>query len=184
MRAPASIAAWVLQPEWDKLHSRCEKVPIRAIFCNLDLTLSHSDRQPPPAGKHRWLRTPCGLRPAPSAQTTSSARGLGGWSRWRGPAVSPAQTDLRSPVVCGLLTFAPWLLTLLAYLAIPTHPGCPQLLPHPPSRPYPTLILGSAMNLPGCKRLHLSFGPSWVARWSGRVKTQIVRPGRRGGGVS
>ena len=28
-----------------------------------------------------WLRTPCGLRPAPSAQTTSSARSLGGWSR-------------------------------------------------------------------------------------------------------
>ena len=52
--------------------------------------------------------------------------------------MSPAQTGLRSPVVCGLLTFAPWLLTLLAYLATPHHPGC--------------------------KRLHLTFSPSWAAK--------------------
>ena len=62
-----------------------------------------------------WLRTPRKFQPAPSAQTTSSARSLGGWSRKRGPAVSPAQTDLRSPVVCGTLTFA----------SVPARSECP-----------------------------------------------------------
>jgi len=37
---------------------------------------------------------------------------------------------------------------------------------------------------PDCKRLHLSLGPSWAARSSGRAKTQIVRYGCRGGGGS
>ena len=32
----------------------------------------------------------------------------------------------------------------------------------------------SAPTHPGCKRLHLTFSPSWAARWSGRLKTQIV----------
>ena len=32
------------------------------------------------------------------------------------------------------------------------------------------LILGPAPELPGCKRLHLSFSPSWAARSSGRAQ--------------
>jgi len=38
----------------------------------------------------------------------------------------------------------------------------------------PNPQLRSPLKLPGCKRLHLSFGPSWAARWSGRAKTQIA----------
>jgi len=41
------------------------------------------------------------------------------------------------------------------------------------------LILGPAPNLPGCKRLHLTFGPSRAAKWSGRAETRILgSPGR------
>ena len=103
-------------------------------------------------GAWQWLRTPCGLRPAPSAQTTSSAHGLGGWSRWRGPAVSPAHCDVsqlrcerpglarrvrfahvvldpKTPdprcVVCGTVMFAP----------DPRSLWCPH---SPPLRVYPT----------------------------------------------
>jgi len=36
------------------------------------------------------------------------------------------------------------------------------------------LILGSAPKLPGCKRLHLTFSPSWRSRPLGREKTQIL----------
>jgi len=74
--------------------------------------------------------------------------------------VSPAQTGLRSPVVCGSLTFAP----------TPLTSGAPA---HQPFRAYPTHPQ-SCPPLPGCKRLHLSFCPSWAARSSGRFKTQIV----------
>jgi len=36
------------------------------------------------------------------------------------------------------------------------------------------LILGPALKLPGCKRLHLSIGPSWVVKSAGRATIQIV----------
>jgi len=130
-------------------------------------TGENSDRKRCPVS---WLRAPCGLRPAPSAQTTSSARGLGGWSRKRGPAVSPAQTGLRSPVVCGTLAFA--LLPLA--LAAPTHPSSCAYRTHPQSCPP----------LSGCKRLHLSCGPSWAVRSSGRVTTRIVSSTGGSGGLT
>jgi len=83
------------------------------------------------------LRAPCGLRPAPSAQTTSSAHGLGGWSRLRGPAVSPAQTGLRSPVVCVTLTFAPDSAQLgYPCLRSPRTPLTSGARAHQPSRGY------------------------------------------------
>ena len=40
---------------------------------------------------------------------------------------------------------------------------------------FTALILGPALNLPGCKLLHLTFSPSWAANSLGRVKTQIIR---------
>ena len=98
--------------------------------------------------------------------------------------MSPAQTGLRSPVVCGSLTLSSRFLTLLAYLATPTHPGCSlTFAPNPthpgcPHSPPPTvltsLILGPAPKLPGCKRLHLTFSPSWAIKSAGQAKTQIV----------
>ena len=36
------------------------------------------------------------------------------------------------------------------------------------------LVLGLALKLPGCKRLHLTLGPSQVAQPPGREETQIV----------
>jgi len=54
---------------------------------------------------------------------------------------------------------------------LPTHPGCPPLT-NPPV--LTALILGSALNLPGCKRLHLSFSPSWAVQSSGRAKSRIL----------
>jgi len=56
--------------------------------------------------------------------------------------------------------------------------GCVRR-PHQPvtSSPSPPaltpLTLSPAPNLPGCKRLHLSFGPSWVVGSSGRAKSRI-----------
>ena len=36
------------------------------------------------------------------------------------------------------------------------------------------IILSSAPKLPGCKRLHLTFSPSWAAKSAGQAKTQIL----------
>jgi len=43
---------------------------------------------------------------------------------------------------------------------------------HHASAPNPQLR--SPLKLPGCKRLHLSFSPSWAARWSGRAQIRIL----------
>ena len=124
-----------------------------------------SDRKRCPGS---WLRTPCELQPSQGAQTAPHSRGLGGWPGWAGEFVARQPVAaFRSPVVCSSLTFVPSLLTLLGYLAIPTHPGCPHSPPPPVLTP---LILSSAPKLPGCKRLHLSFRPSWAAKSSDGLK--------------
>jgi len=139
------------------------------------------------------LRTPRKFQPAPSAQTTSSARGLGGRSRGVG-ACGVASSNrltlarrLRDSYVCqhsthagstthagcAILTFAHTVLTLAA----PLTPAAPA----PPPPVLTSLILGPALNLPGSKRLHLTFGPSQRDRWSGRAKSRILS-GVRGRG--
>ena len=72
-----------------------------------------------------------------------------------------------SRVVCVTVTFAPTALTLAAptparYFLTTSSRAYPS---HPQPRPA----------LPGCKRLHLTFGPSWVVKSAGRAKSRIVR---------
>ena len=130
------------------------------------------------------MRTSGELQPSQGAQTAPHSRGLGGWLGWSREFVARQPVAaFRSPVVCGTLTLASRFLTFLAYLASPTHPGRSLTLaalhsPRVPSLTNPSvftpLILNPAPKLPGCKRLHLSFGPSWAARSSGWAKNQIL----------
>ena len=107
------------------------------------------------------MRTPRKSQPAPSAQTTSSAHGLGGWSSWAWACGVASSNRL---ALARRLRFA-HVCSQLHLLRVPTLTNPPVLTP---------LILGSAPQLAGCKRLHLTFSPSWAARSSGRVKTRIV----------
>jgi len=66
----------------------------------------------------------------------------------------------------------------------PHHRSKSVTSPTEPQIGWQPTLTGVPTTHPGCKRLHLSFGPSWAARSSGRVKTQIVRDGWWGGGVS
>jgi len=82
-----------------------------------------SENPDPKRSPRSWLRTPRKFQPAPSTQTTSSARGLGRWSRLVGACGvassnrPPLARRLRDRLVCSLITHE------LIYLAIPAHPG-------------------------------------------------------------
>ena len=89
----------------------------------------------------------------------------------------PFARRLRFAHVCSLVTHE------LPYLAIPTHPGCSLTFapnptypgcPHSPTLPRLPHSSSVPPHQPGCKRLHLSFCPSWAVKSAGRAKSRIV----------
>ena len=102
------------------------------------------------------------------------SRPLGVWLRLRATTecrqLKPACTRASSAVCSRLL---PSCSRSLPTSRSPLTPGAPSC-----SRTTPTvltpLILGTAPQLPGCKRLHLTFGSSWAAKSVGRDKSQIL----------